>query len=266
MNSTDTPLLTVPLGTEAHRIARRLAAEAIQLAAPARREVGKRVYLNVLAVYAVHSYLKWLAYETDISQGDCWHPVLRSRWDVADLVIPGVGRLECRPVWEGETAFAVPAEVTEDRIGYVAVQFGEQLDRGTLLGFAPAVAASMLPVQLRVADLQSLDALMEYLYRLEVANEFLQGDDSVAVRVREVLETRSMSEIVAQLERVYRIEPEDERPYAVKDILTGSVVGVGSDRESGTEDDEDEIELLELAEELVEKLAQIWENEDTTAS
>jgi hypothetical protein len=45
----------------------------------------------------------------------------------------------------------------------------------------------------------------------------------------------------------------------VKDILTGSVVGVGSDRESVTEDDEDEIELLELAEELVEKLAQIWE-------
>jgi hypothetical protein len=34
---------------------------------------------------------------------------------------------------------------------------------------------------------------------------------------------------------------------------------VGSDRESVTEDDEDEIELLELAEELVEKLAQIWE-------
>jgi hypothetical protein len=161
----------------------------------------------------------------------------------------------------------VPVEVTEDRIGYVAVQFGEQLDRGTLLGFAPAVAASMLPVQLRVADLQSLNALLEYLYRLEVANEFLQGDDSVAVQVREVLESRSMSELVAQLERVYRIEPEDERPYAVKDILTGSVVGVASDskagrdrvpRESMAEYDEDEIELLELAEELVEKLAEIW--------
>ncbi len=67
-------------------------------------------------------------------------------------------------------------------------------------------------------ELQALDALLEYLYRLEVANEFLQGDDSVPVRVREVLESRSMSEIVAQLERVYRIEPEDERPYAVKDI------------------------------------------------
>jgi hypothetical protein len=115
-------------------------------------------------------------------------------------------------------------------------------------------------------ELQALDALLEYLYRLEVANEFLQGDDSVPVRVREVLESRSMSEIVAQLERVYRIEPEDERPYAVKDILTGSVVGVGSDskagrdsvhRESMAEDDEDEIELLELTEELLEKLEQI---------
>ncbi len=91
-----------------------------------------------------------------------------------------------------------------------------------------------------------------------MANEFLQGDDPVAVQVREVLESRSMSEILAQLERVYRIEPENERPYAVKDILTGSVVGVGSERESMGEDDEDEIELLELAEDLLEKLEQIW--------
>jgi hypothetical protein len=34
--------------------------------------------------------------------------------------------------------------------------------------------------------------------------------------------------------------------------------GVRSDRESIAEHDEDEIELLELAEELLEKLEQIW--------
>ena len=266
MNSTDTPLLTVPLGTEAHRIARRLAGEAMQLAAPAKREVGERVYLNALAVYAVHSYLKWLAYETDISQGDCWHPVVRSRWDVADLVIPGVGRLECRPVWEGEMALALPAEVTEDRIGYVAVRFGERLDQGKLLGFAPAVDTFNPPNQLALADLQSLDDLINYLYRLELANDFLQGDDPVAFQVREVLETTSMSEIVALLERIYRIESEDERPYAVKDILTGSIIGVGSEREAIASNDEEDIELLELAESLLEKLAQIWEDDDTTAS
>ena len=36
------------------------------------------------------------------------------------------------------------------------------------------------------------------------------------------------------------------------------IEGVRSDRESIAEDDEDEIQLLELAEELLEKLEQIW--------
>jgi hypothetical protein len=36
------------------------------------------------------------------------------------------------------------------------------------------------------------------------------------------------------------------------------IEGVRSDRESIAEHDEDEIELLELAEELLEKLEQIW--------
>jgi hypothetical protein len=267
MNSTDIPLITVPLGGEAHRLARQFAAEAMQLAAePVRHEVGKRVYLNTLAVYAVHSYLTWQTYETDIHQGDSAHPVLRTRIDVADLVIPGLGKLECRPVWEGEMALALPTEATEDRIGYVAVRFGERLDQGKLLGFAPAVDTSNPPNQLALADLQSLDDLIDYLYRLELANDFLQGDDPVAFQVREVLETTSMSEIVTQLERIYRIESKDERPYAVKDILAGSVIGVGSEREVIASNDEEDIELLELAESLLEKLAQIWEDNDTTAS
>ncbi len=36
------------------------------------------------------------------------------------------------------------------------------------------------------------------------------------------------------------------------------IEGVRSDRESIAEHDEDEIELLELADELLEKLEQIW--------
>jgi hypothetical protein len=140
MNSTDTPLLTVPLGREAHATARQFTAEILQLVAEQdRHQVAKRVYLNTLAVYAVHSYLTWQAYETDITQGDRWHPVLRARWDVADLVITGIGKLECRPVWEEETVLTLPTEVTSDRIGCIAVQFGEQLNSGKLLGFAPAV-------------------------------------------------------------------------------------------------------------------------------
>ena len=185
--------------------------------------------------------------------------MLRSRWDVADLVIPNIGKLECRHLWQEETALALPPEVTEDRIGYVAVQLGEQLDQASLRGFAPAVAPSMSPAPLLVEDLQPLDALFDCLHRLEVANNFLQSDDLVAVRVREALATGSMLEILVQLERIYRNEPEQERPYAVKDILAGSMSASANSRES-IDEDEIEFELLELAESLVEKLGKIWED------
>ena len=133
MNSTKTAGLTVPLGSLAHALARPFAAEQIT------PQKGKKTYLNTLAIYAVHTYLKWLQIETEISQGDSWHPLKRALFDVADLVIPGVGKLECRPVLPGETAFSLPPEVTEDRIGYVAVQFNERLNEVQLLGFVRAV-------------------------------------------------------------------------------------------------------------------------------
>lgn len=183
----NTPLLTVPLGGEAHRLAKQFATSAIKLVAQeAQHQVGLRVYLNTLAVYAVHSYLTWQSYDTDLDKSDSWHPVLRAKWDVADLVIADIGKLECRPVWEGETALTLPPEVTQDRIGYLVVQFGEQLNQAKLLGFALAAEAANPPKQLLLANLHTLDALIDHLYRLEVGREFLQGNDPVAVQVREM--------------------------------------------------------------------------------
>ena len=153
MNSTETPRLTVPLGGEAHAIARQFAAEQTT------PQKGKKTYLNTLAVYAVHSYLKWLQIETELSQSDSWHPGLRSLFDVADLVVPSQGKLECRPVLPGETTFFLPPEVAEDRIGYVAVQFSERLNEVQLLGFMRAVDISR--EQILIAELQPLDALLD---------------------------------------------------------------------------------------------------------
>ena len=261
MNSTDTPLLTVPLGREAHATARQFTAEILQLVAEQdRHQVAKRVYLNTLAVYAVHSYLTWQAYETDITQGDRWHPVLRARWDVADLVITGIGKLECRPVWEEETVLTLPTEVTSDRIGCIAVQFGEQLNSGKLLGFAPAVDVFNAPLNLQVADLQPLDNFIEYLYRLEIANDFLTGDDLVAVRVRELLETRDIPEIVVQLERIYRTTKRTQWRYSGANTLAGSVIAEVTHRESSVEDESGKMALRQLAQSLMDRLATIWEN------
>jgi hypothetical protein len=163
MNKTKVPLLIVPLGGEAHRFAQQFAA---QQATP---QKGKRVYFNTLAVYAVNSYLKWLQIETSLGQSDSWHPGKRAVFDVADLALPGIGKLECRPVLLGETACYLPPEVTENRIGYIGVQFGESLEEIQLLGFAPAVDAVNPPEELQIADFQPLDALIDHINQLKAA-------------------------------------------------------------------------------------------------
>ncbi|MGA9380637.1 MAG: DUF1822 family protein [Phormidium sp.] len=259
MNNTEIPLITVPLGREFHTQARELAARAMQLTNLAdKHQIGKRVYLNTLAVYAVDSYLRWQGYEPNFSQSDSADPILCSRWDVADLMIPGIGKLECRPIWEGETVFVVPSEAIEDRIGYFAVQFGEHLDRAKLLGFIPSVNLSGSLSEIQLKDLQSLDNLIEHLYRLELGNEFLKGDDPVAVQVRQILETREVSEIIAQLERIYRTTAQLKWRYAGADVLTNSVAVAANDRENQAEFDK--IQLQKLAKHLLDKLAQLWEN------
>jgi hypothetical protein len=249
MNIAELPLLTVPLELKAHEMARQLAAVQSTV------QKGKRVYLNALAVYAVHSYLKWLQIETDLNSSDSFNPAKTALANVADLVIPGIGSLECRPVLPGETTIFLPEEVIENRIGYVGVQFSDRLDSVQLLGFAPILDSSNPPQQIAVAELMPIDTLIEQITRLEEAIAFLETDDPVAVQVRAQIETQSRSNIVAQLERIYRTCEEYEWRYAAGEMLAGSTAGGEFTRESADSADTD---LQDLAEALLEKLAEIW--------
>ncbi|WP_341737606.1 DUF1822 family protein [Microcoleus sp. CAWBG640] len=249
MNIAELPLLTVPIELKAHEMARHLAA------AQSTVQKGKRVYLNALAVYAVHSYLKWLQIETDFNSSDSFNPAKTALANVADLVITGIGSLECRPVLPGETAIFLPDEVIENRIGYVGVQFSDRLDSVQLLGFVPSLDSSNPRQQIAVAELMPIDTLIEQISRLEEAIAFLETDDPVAVQVRARVETRSQSNIVAQLERIYRTCEEYEWRYAGGEMLAGSAAGGEFTRESVDSADTD---LQDLAEALLEKLAEIW--------
>ena len=249
MNLAELPLLTVPLELKAHEMARQLAAVQSTV------QKGKRVYLNALAVYAVHSYLKWLQIETDLNPSDSFNPAKTALANVADLVIPGIGSLECRPVLRGETTILLPEEVIENRIGYVGVQFSDRLDSVQLLGFAPTFDSSNPPQQIAVAELMPIDTLIEQISRLEEAIAFLETDDPVAVKVRSTIQTQSQSNIVAQLERIYRTCEEYEWRYAGGEMLAGSTAGGEFTRESADSADTD---LEDLAEALLEKLAEIW--------
>lgn len=134
----------------------------------------RQIYLNTLAVYAVHTYLKWLGIDSRL-EGDSWQPGNRVLFDVADLVLPGIGKLECRPVLSEQAIFHLPLEVCHDRIGYVAVQFDSSLERAELLGFIPGDPAIEPPEEIQLADLHSLEDLIDHI-------DWIESGKAIALR------------------------------------------------------------------------------------
>ncbi|HEY9692984.1 MAG TPA: DUF1822 family protein [Oculatellaceae cyanobacterium] len=129
------------------------------------KQKQSQVYLNTLAVLVTRNYLQILDIATDIEKSYCWNAIERFSLDVADLKITDpyvkTGHLECRPVKTGDRVAEVPAEVWEDRIGYIFVQFDAECQEGTLLGFLPEVCSEQIPL----AQLQSLESFLEFLYQ-----------------------------------------------------------------------------------------------------
>ena len=130
-------------------------------------EKAKKVYENTVAVGAVASYLHWMEFKTDLNQGESWNAASRYFNDVADLVLPEICSIECRPLLPGETAISLPPEATENRIGCALVQLEEEADKAKILGFVPADDEGNLPEVVKVEDLQSLEELTELLGELE---------------------------------------------------------------------------------------------------
>ena len=84
--------------------------------------------------------------------------------------------------------------------------------------------------------------------------KLLESDEPIAVKVRELTSPKTTLEIVVYLEKCWSL-PEEDRIFDVKNFLAGSVAVAESNR--GTSNESDELELLDLAEELLEKLADI---------
>jgi hypothetical protein len=148
---------TVPLALEAHSRAEQFRRY------QSNPDKAKQVYLNTLAVYAVNVYLQCRGFETELEKSGSWDPVMQMLMDTADLVVKNRGKLECRPVLPDAEVVGVPAEVWEERIGYVAVQLNESLREATLLGFVEKVGRSDLPLN----QLRSLEALPGYLNKIK---------------------------------------------------------------------------------------------------
>lgn len=245
--------LIVPLKPQTHQQALDLSSRHSTV------ELGKQVYLNALAVYAVCQFLRWIGIEADLTQAESWNPALCGIWDSADVVLPGVGRLECCTVMPGESEIRLPAEPVEDAIAFVAVQFSDRLEQVQLLGFVPAVDLAEGQVQFAGTQLQPLDDLESYIIRLQQAQDFLvEAQDAVAAQVRQVLANQDLTATIAQLEQIYRTTADRRKwRYAGANILADRHFTM-ADRELG--EISGNANLQRLAHNLMQKLADLWEN------
>lgn len=124
--------------------------------------ITERVKHNTLAVWVMHDFLNALGVPTDLATSDSWNPAIQLTEDVADLMLPNMGRLECRPVFSSDNM--VPLEALADRIGYVAIALNEVASEASILGFVAKV--SLTKPQLVLEQLRSMEEFPCYLQQI----------------------------------------------------------------------------------------------------
>lgn len=165
---TDSLMMTVPLSYSIHEQAEIFSQK------HSNQRIAQQVYLNTLGVSAVRFYLQCMGIATNLLASASWNPVLQALMDVADLDIPGCGKIECRPVLHDATSLYIPPEVWTERIGYVAVQFDAAMKTATLLGFISTVTSE----ELTLDQLQPLDLLLQTVHKLQARitlNQWIRG-------------------------------------------------------------------------------------------
>lgn len=120
---------------------------------------ARQVYFNTLAVWVVKDYLSLMDIPFCLETSDCWNPIIRLCSDVADLVIPDIGRLECRPVLSATSPCALPPEVWSDRIGYIVILIEDNHRKAQILGFTPTSTLGYIPLD----RLQPLESLLAHI-------------------------------------------------------------------------------------------------------
>lgn len=151
--------LPLPIARSHFQSAERFAAE------QPNPQIAERVYLNTLAVLVASDYLQLMGKETCLQDSDSWNPVVRMCADVADLMVQGLGRLECRPVQfptdphSEQPLCVLPPEVCDERIGYLVVEIDKEGKEALLLGFTPTAGTGEISAQ----TLRSLDDFLDHL-------------------------------------------------------------------------------------------------------
>lgn len=152
---TNVAMLIWPITQRGKTIAQEFSRDHVQPA------IADRVRRNTLAVWVIHEFLDALGIPSDLSTSDSWNPVMQLMEDVADLVVPGVGRLECRPVMAQTQGCTVPLEALAERVGYIAVALDEAAGEASLLGYIPEIPPAQ--PQLRLERLLPMEDFPNHL-------------------------------------------------------------------------------------------------------
>jgi hypothetical protein len=126
-----------------------------------------RVLLNTLAILVVKDYLKMMGIDTSLNNSDSWNRIMRFCADVADLEINNLGILECRPVRSNQQKCYIPAEVWQDRIGYLVVEIAEDLQEAKILGFVQNVRQE----EIAIFQLSSPEYFLDFIDKLKFSRE-----------------------------------------------------------------------------------------------
>ncbi len=165
MNIAERYNLSFKLNRKYHQIARKFAQQQETVAKV------KKVYLNTLAVCTVREFIEELSFDTVLANSYSWDAVVRCFEDVADIVVSGIGRVECLSITEDTDFVTVPKEVRSGRIAYVVVQFPEVLNEVQLLGFYPCPSKQINTTEIKIDDLQPMENLVDLLFELELETE-----------------------------------------------------------------------------------------------
>jgi hypothetical protein len=185
-----------------------------------------------------------------IDRGACYWRNLLEKDPIADVVLTGLGRLECLVLkdWGQER---VPIDDSYDRLGYVVVIADDSAV--TIAGFATEIEDGCLVMD----EVMSIDDWMVWLGQMEL------GIGAIG-EMSEVPEWWSDSAkragLVAQLNRLYRRAEPWEWRYEGEKVLREERELEGASREDGM--NESRIDFQDLAEAVMERLASIWNDFD----
>jgi hypothetical protein len=173
--------LSIPIGTAAHHAAYELAKFQPD------DDKAIKIYANALAVHAVHAYLQFLKIDSSLEKSESYHPVVALFLDMADLMLPGLGSLECRLIDQQAQKVTLPT-TSIDRIGCVVLRMEgdleeiEDLTELEIVGFTPNLAP-----EISVSSLVSIDELLDRLQELKA-----QSVDQIAIQSALVHEANTL--------------------------------------------------------------------------